>query len=308
MCTSSIRYIYCRYRQGARPEQGHYFQGAQAQPVLRYNCYCANQAQQRAKKRKQEAGKRERLKSPDIRRYVIRKLTQDWTPEQIAGKLHLGLNISYEAIYQYIYDPKVRKKQDLVSRLPRAHRKRHRKGHTRKHRKSHIPERVSIDQRPQYIEKRKQPGHWESDTMSSRQSPEVIGTSLERLSRYLLLAKLKKNGSTQVREATNRRLSRYPQNMRQTITYDNGAENVDHQKVNKVLGTKSYFCNPYSSWERGSVENAIGLVRRYLPKKTDFSRISKKDLYKIQQRLNNRPRKCLDFKTPNEVFKAKCCT
>ena len=116
-----------------------------------YNYYCSNQAQQRAKKRKQEAGKRDRLKNPDIRRYVIRKLKQDWTPELIAGKLpldHPGLNISYEAIYQYIYDPKVRKKQDLVSCLPRAHRKRHRKGHTRKHRESHIPERVSIDQRP----------------------------------------------------------------------------------------------------------------------------------------------------------------
>ena len=257
------------------------------------------------------AGKRDRLKSPDIRRYVIKKLKQDWTPELIAGKLpldHPGLNISYEAIYQYIYDPKVRKKQDLVSYLPRAHRKRHRKGHTRKHRKSHIPERISIDQRPTYIEKRKQPGHWESDTISSRQSPQAIGTSLERVSRYILLAKLKKNGSAQVREATNRRLSRYPQHMRRTITYDNGAENVEHQKINKVLDTKSYFCNPYRSWERGAVENAIGLVRRYLPKKTDFSKVSKRDLYKIQQRLNNRPRKCLDFKTPNEVFKAKCCT
>ena len=276
-----------------------------------YNYYCSNQAQQRAKKRKQVAGKRDRLKSPDIRRYVIKKLKQDWTPELIAGKLpldHPGLNISYEAIYQYIYDPKVRKKQDLVSYLPRAHRKRHRKGHTRKHRKSHIPERISIDQRPTYIEKRKQPGHWESDTISSRQSPQAIGTSLERVSRYILLAKLKKNGSAQVREATNRRLSRYPQHMRRTITYDNGAENVEHQKINKVLGTKSYFCNPYRSWERGAVENAIGLVRRYLPKKTDFSKVSKRDLYKIQQRLNNRPRKCLDFKTPNEVLKAKCCT
>ena len=165
-----------------------------------YNYYCSNQAQQRAKKRKQVAGKRDRLKSPDIRRYVIKKLKQDWTPELIAGKLpldHPGLNISYEAIYQYIYDPKVRKKQDLVSYLPRAHRKRHRKGHTRKHRKSHIPERISIDQRPTYIEKRKQPGHWESDTISSRQSPQAIGTSLERVSRYILLAKHEFNKEVQ---------------------------------------------------------------------------------------------------------------
>ncbi len=96
--------------------------------------------------------------------------------------------------------------------------------------------------------------------------------------------------------------------MRKSITYDNGSENGQHQRVNEVLGTKSYFCKPFHSWERGAVENAIGLVRRYLPKKTDFSKVSKHELKKIQNRINNRPRKCLNFKTPAEVFKSKCCT
>jgi len=96
--------------------------------------------------------------------------------------------------------------------------------------------------------------------------------------------------------------------MRRTITYDNGSENVEHQKVNKVLGTQSYFCNPYCSWERGSVENTIGLVRRYLPKKTDFSEVSEVQLKTIESLINSRPRKCLDFKTPAEVFNRKCCT
>lgn len=276
-----------------------------------YNCYCANTAQRRVERRKREAGERERLKGPIIRRYVGAKLKKGWSPELIAGRLrreHPGLSISHEAIYQYIYNPEVLKTQNLIPFLVRTHRKRLRRGHTKKHRKSHIPGRVSIDQRPRHAEKRKQPGHWESDTMTSRQSTDAIGACLERCSRYLHLAKLSKNGSSEVRETINRRLSRHPPHMRRTITYDNGSENVEHHRVNKVLGTTSYFCNPYRSWERGSVENAIGLVRRYLPKKTDFSRVSKQQLKKIERLLNHRPRKCLDFKTPAEVFKDKCCT
>ena len=93
-----------------------------------------------------------------------------------------------------------------------------------------------------------------------------------------------------------------------TLTYDNGSENVDHQQVNRALGTRSYFCDPYCSWQRGSVENAIGLVRRYLPKKTDFAHVSMAQLKTIETRINNRPRKCLDFRTPAEVFKLTCCT
>ncbi len=276
-----------------------------------HECYGANAAQRRAECRKREAGKRKRLKHPAIRAYVTTKLKQEWSSEQIAGRLPLdrpGLSICHEAIYQYVYHPQVRKHLDLVTYLARAHRKRFRRGHTNKHRKIHIPERVSIDQRPAYIEKRRQPGHWEADTITSRQSKEAIGVCLERSSRYLHLAKLDKNGSTPVRKSINRRLSRHPPHMRRTITYDNGAENVEHLKVNKVLGTKSYFCRAFHSWERGAVENGIGLVRRYLPKKTDFSKVSPRHLKQIQCKLNNRPRKCLDFKTPSEVFSAKCCT
>ncbi len=273
--------------------------------------YSGLQAHRRAEKRKREAGKRKRLKNPVIRRYVETKLKQGWSPELIAGRLpeeRPSAGISHEAIYQYIYDPKVRKQRDLVACLSRAHKKRKPRWHTRKHRESHIPDRISIDRRPRYIEKRKQPGHWESDTIISRESKQALGACLERSSRYLHLAKLAKNGPSEVAEAINRRLGRHPPHMRKSITYDNGSENGQHQRVNEVLGTKSYFCKPFHSWERGAVENAIGLVRRYLPKKTDFSKVSKHELKKIQNRINNRPRKCLNFKTPAEVFKSKCCT
>ena len=276
-----------------------------------YDRYGANQAQKRAERRKSEAGRRPLLKNDRIRRYVIGKLELGWSPEQIAGRLtrdHPELRISHEAIYQYIYNPQVRRTQELIHLLVRSHKKRQARGHTRRHRKSHIPDRVSIDRRPIYVEKRKQPGHWESDTIISRQSKEAIGVCLERSTRFVHLAKLEKKGASDLAEALNRRLGRHPPHMRRTITYDNGSENTQHTRVNRVLGTTSYFCHPFQSWQRGAVENVIGLVRRYLPKKTDFSKISSDQLKIIQNSINNRPRKCLDYKTPLEVFKDKRCT
>lgn len=111
-----------------------------------------------------------------------------------------------------------------------------------------------------------------------------------------------------MRVALNRRLARLPDRLRQSITYDNGSENVEHLRVNTVPGTRSYFCEPYHSWEKGTVENTVGLVRRFLPKKTDFAKVRVGDIKKIEYWLNHRPRKCLNFQTPAEAFKAECCT
>lgn len=272
-----------------------------------YDVYLAHKAHTRAKDRKQESGQRPRLKNKQIRRYVIRKLKQEWSPEQIAGKLnefHPDLKISHEAIYQFIYDKRTLKTMNLKMYLPRANRKRRPRGHSRKHKDLHIPRRVSIDQRPRYIEKRKQIGHWESDTVISRASKASLVVVLERKTRYAKITKIKAKHARPVSSAINRRLGRLPVHARKTITYDNGSENVEHERINKVLGTQSYFCNPYHSWEKGSVENTIGLIRRFLPKKTDIAKISKEQIKFIENRLNNRPRKCLKFKTPHEVFTA----
>ncbi|MDA0701031.1 MAG: IS30 family transposase [Bacteroidetes bacterium] len=301
---SHIGQILCRHKSSISRELTR-----NRSPV--YHCYHATAAGKRAKQRKSEAGRRDRLKCPEIRRYVASKLELGWSPELIAGRIgvdHPDLRISHEAIYQYVYDPKIRKHLDLVPYLIRAHKKRQCRKHSRRHRKSHIPDRVSIDQRPSRVTDRKQPGHWEADTAISRQSKDALGVFLERTSRYPQLAKLPRKAAVPLRKALTRRLSRHPPHMRRTITYDNGSENVDHQQVNQVLGTRSYFCDPYCSWQRGSVENAIGLVRRYLPKKTDFAHVSKAQLKTIETRINNRPRKCLDFSTPAEVFKLTCCT
>jgi len=270
-----------------------------------YNVYLPHRAHKRAKKRKKQAGQRIRLKNKKIMTDVIEKLHLGWSPEQIAGSISgrlSGQAISHEAIYQFIYDRGTRKHIDLRQCLARKHRKRLPYGHSRKHRKLHIPERVPITERPSYVNERCEVGHWEVDTVISRQSAPALGIALERISRKVHIAKLAAKTAKELRMALNRRLSRHPEPMRKTITYDNGSENVQHILVNKTLGTVSYFCQPYHSWEKGSVENAIGLIRRFLPKKTDFATISKEQIKYIETLLNNRPRKCLDYKTPHEVF------
>lgn len=277
---------------------------------LIYNVYLSHRAQQRAAERKSAAHQRPRLKHSMIRCYVTRKLKQGWSPEQIAGRLSIeypALSISHEAIYQYLYDSRVRQNNDLVAYLPRAHKRRQLKGHRHTHRSLHIPHRISIDERPASISTRKQFGHWETDSVISRQSTAALNVSVERKSRFSQITKMTQKSAQQTRCALTRTLSRLPLHARRTVTYDNGSENVEHFRVNEVLGTQSYFCNPYRSWEKGTNENTIGLIRRLYPKKTNFNHVSRTDVKALERRLNNRPRKCLSFKTPFEVFSA-CCT
>jgi IS30 family transposase len=269
--------------------------------------YLSHKAQERAVKRNRESHRRPRLKSDCIRQYVEKHIHLGWSPELIAGRLaikHPGLSISHEAIYQWIYQ----EAPHLILSLVRAHRKRKHRGYSRKHRTSHIPERISIQKRPKIVLQRLQLGHWETDTISCRKSYQAVQVTVERKARYAKLAKLNAKTSRAMSVALIRRLSRYPTPLRLSITYDNGPENAEHLRTNKVLGTCSYFCEPFHSYERGTVENTIGLVRRFLPKKTNLAKISQVHLSKIEYWLNNRPRKCLGFKTPAEVFKAGCCT
>lgn len=270
-----------------------------------YDVYLPHKAQERSDKRNQQTHRRRRLKDALIRRYVIGKLKIGWSPEYIAGRIPIdypGYRISHETIYQYIYAPEVREGINLVPYLARAYKRRLRRGYSRKHTKTHIPSRISIEKRPKYIGKRKQYGHWEVDTVVSRSSPSALVVAAERVSRLTKITRIDRKESSQLRKAVNRRLSHCPQHLRRTITYDNGSENVQHQRLNVELGTKSYFCNPYHSWEKGTVENIIGLIRRFLPKKTDFATIPIKYIKKIERMLNNRPKKCLNFRTPLEIF------
>jgi len=270
-------------------------------PPVHQGYYVPHKAHERAMGRKRAAGQREWLKNSKLQRHVEKMLKAGWSPELITGRLKQkgrSSTASHESIYRWVYE----KRPDLIGCLPRRHKQRYKKGHSRKHRKSHIPNRISLAERPVAADRRKEFGHWEADAMVSRASKAAAQVLVERKSRYTKLTRVKQKTASQTRKVINRRLARYPQAVRRSITYDNGSENTEHEQVNKVLGTRSYFCAPYRSWEKGTVENTIGLVRRFIPKKMDLAKLTKEDIRFVERRLNNRPRKCLGFQTPAEVF------
>lgn len=267
-----------------------------------YNCqYRANIADQRARERQTKAQAKVRLPHPELRQVVENQIEEGWSPEQIAGRLAIDnptLKTNYESIYQYVYTERT----DLIVYLRRHHRKRRKRGSAAHKHSSRIPNPTFIDQRPEVINLRQEYGHWEADTMVSRISKPVVQVVSERKSRKVKLNKLPAKESAHMANALIMSFSSLPEELRKSFTYDNGTENADHEIVNEALNAVSYFCHPYHSWEKGTVENTIGLVREYLPKKTDFSNITKWQLEQIENKLNNRPRKCLQFLTPNEVF------
>jgi IS30 family transposase len=269
-----------------------------------YKRYTPCQAHARAEQRWVTVHRRPRLKNDLIRQYVIKNIEEGWSPEQIAGRLpidHLGQFISHEAIYQFIYDLQTENRLELIQDLRRAHKKRKAKGIGRKEKKTKIPNRIPIDARPLSVEKRKQYGHWEGDTMISRKSKVALHTMVERKSRLLLLSRLDRKSATETSKTIIKRLGKLPVKGRRTLTLDNGTENAKHEKVTAKLGLKCYFAWPYAAWQRGANEHANGLIRWYLPKGTDFSKIDKDQLKRIEHLINSRPRKCLGYKTPLEV-------
>lgn len=212
------------------------------------------------------------------------------------------MRISHEAIYQYIYMPNVRREENLVGCLARAHRRRQCKGHRHTHRNTHIPQRISILQRPPVVEHRQQFGHWERDGIETRKGRTGLSVLVERKSRFVKITKISARTARNTSTSMTRILARYPKGMRRSVTYDNGKENVEHVRVNRILGTKSYFCEPFHSWEKGTIENTIGLIRRVFPKSTNFDCVTKKQLTALERRMNNRPRKRLNYSTPNQIF------
>jgi IS30 family transposase len=269
-----------------------------------YNRYTPCRAQVRSCERKSQANSHQRLKNDQIRQYVREKLAQGWSPELIAGRLKkdlAGCSISHEAIYQYIYHPRTPDRLEMIGQLRRAHRKRRAKGLNRKEKKTKIPNRISIENRPHSVDTRWQFGHWEGDSLVSRKSQAALNSLTERKSRLLLLTRLDRKGATETNQAVVRRLKIFSKSGRKTLTLDNGTENAHHEKLTAILGIQCYFAHPYSAWQRGTNEHINGLIRWYLPKGTDFAKITKEQIAQIEFLINNRPRKCLGFKTPFEV-------
>jgi IS30 family transposase len=271
-------------------------------PPFRNVRYRGNRAHQRAAERSRQSHARQRLANPAVRAYVQSHLVNDrWTPEAISGRLpldHPGLSTNYESIYQWIY----RERRDLIKYLPRAHKKRRKRPPIPKKNGSKIPNRVDITERPEHIQKREQAGHWEVDTVVSRQSSVCVSVLVERKSRFYIVIRMKDKSARSMRRALKKALRRLPPRLRRTLTYDNGLENVLHEMTDNELGTRSYFCKPYHSWEKGSIENRNGILRRYFPKKHDWELTGQREINKVVDRINSTPMKCLGYRTPAEVF------
>lgn len=267
-------------------------------------------AQHLSRERGLKSQRQRALKNPRIWDYVVEKLRCGWSPEQIAGRLrkrNYGKTvICHETIYKYIYSSKG-KEENLREYLVRAHKKRYPK-HGRKSYRRGIANRVSIDLRPKTINTRKTFGHWEADVVEGRGHSGGIQTLLERKTRFYQARLMPKIDSEFGIKAQKKMLARFPPNARQTVTFDNGKENYNHQQLYRDLGIKTYFCDPYSAWQKGSNENHNGILRRYIPKKTDLTSVPQWELDFIIEEINNRPRKCLEYETPKEAFKKELKT
>jgi IS30 family transposase len=275
--------------------------------------YVAIHAQRLKQERAKLSHKQQILNMPKhtaLRAYVEQHLHDGRSPEQIAGRLikdypdDLNMRIGHEAIYRYIYAPQ-QAEEKLWEYLPRKQTKR-RKRPGRKVHRSHIPDRVSIHKRPKTIDRRKQFGHYEGDSVEGKRSVgDGIHTEVERVSGKLLARKVTSISSADATTAQLLMFNGLPAKARRSTTLDNGKENHGHKQLKTKLGMQAYFADPYSSWQRGCNENTNGLLRRYVPKQTDFRTLTQKDLDDIVEEINNRPRKRLDFYTPNEVFSRK---
>lgn len=211
--------------------------------------------------------------------------------------------VSNESIYQWIYADA----PHLIGYLPRSHEERFPRRTGRKTRRTTIPDRTPIDLRPPEANTRQQPGRWESDLMIGR-GRAALQNAVERTGRLVRLRRVGNKSAKASRCASASHLKSLPSALRRSITHDNGTENAEHGLLNQELNTRSFFCAPYHSWEKGSVENRNGLVRRFFPKRRDFDTITDQQTRQVEDWINNRPMKCLGFKSPNQVFDDLCFT
>ena len=269
--------------------------------------YTPRLANNRAIKKRSCRGKSKIDTDAVLHSYVITQLKIGWSPEQIAATA--PSNISHEAIYQYIYAQVYRNghglvklgKEDLRPYLARRKKRRTPQGLRRSYRVLSGPL-PSIDDRPAIADLRTEIGHWEDDLIVSRESSDNLKTINERVSGLVFISRVNNGTSEASDRAVTDRLKAVPKQYRKTLTRDRGSENVRYKKLATDLGIQIFFAHAYSSWERGSNENLNGLIRRYLPKKTDFRLISDEQIKHIEYLLNSRPRKRLGWKTPYEVF------
>jgi len=289
----------------------------EGRPRIGRGKYNADVRQKEVEQKRGNQGRKSKFEYEELKNYVIKKMKEeDWSPEQISIRLPIEyrknkkMRISYESIYQYVYaqvhrggNGVVKKDcEDLRVYLPRRHQRRAKKGFRKAQKMERVGNLPSIEDRPKEVEKRKNVGNWEDDCIVSRQSKARIKSINERKSGVVLLGKMKGGTSEESTRVVCEKLSKIPSPYLKSLTRDRGTENMGWKEIEKSLNMKVYFAHAYSSYERGSNENLNGLVRRYFPKKTDFAKVTEKELLRVEKLLNNRPRKRFRGKTPYEVL------
>lgn len=274
--------------------------------------YRPDVAHGRALARRARRGIRPRLKNEAIRMYAVEKLKLGWSPEQISIRLPIdreGQSVSHEAVYQYVYAQVYRGgngavkegREDLRPYLARRHTRRQKKGF-RRARQAERPVLPSIEDRPASVGRRRELGHWEDDTMVSRESAGRFKTINERVAGIVLIGKMQDGSIAESNRVVRERLGGIPQEYRKTLTRDRGTENFGYKEIEAALAMRCFFAHAYCSQERGSNENLNGLIRRFFPKKTDLAEVTDEEVKRVEYLLNTRPRKRLGGKTPLEVL------
>ena len=275
--------------------------------------YRAFSASRRAKAAasSRKRGKRKIEKQEGLLSYVTEKLQREWSPQEISKRLKIeyawdmNMQVSHEAIYQYIYVlPRGELKQLLIKglRQERKHRRPQKRGDTTETR-GKIANMLSIEERPAEVAERSVPGHWEGDLILGKYKHSALGTLVERTTRYTILVPLGEHkDAASVREAYAEAFKSLPAELKKSLTYDQGKEMSEHEQFTIDTGIQVYFAHPGSPWERGTNENTNGLIRQYFPKGTDFTQVSKEQILEVQRKLNDRPRRALGYLKPDEVI------
>lgn len=273
-----------------------------------HGVYVAIHAEAKAEERQWEkAHAKQPLKNPDVYSYVTKHLRDGWSPDQIAGRLKRDHPndrywwITAETIYRWIYQEEQQVCDQPWYEYLRRKQKRRRKYKGRKVHRGKIPDRVSIRERDEIVNQRAEFGHWEGDTVEGKGHRDGIHTEVERMSRKILGRKVSAIASSITSTIQQKMFITIPKRARRSTTLDNGRENHMHQKLWEI-GMKTYFADPYSSWQRGTNEHGNWHIRYYFPKGTDFRTVSDEELYDVIEEINNRPRKILSYQTANEVF------
>ncbi len=274
-------------------------------PAVSHWVYWYDVAHPRAVERRTRPRHHRRRNHHALYEYVAQRLRAHWSPETIAGRLELdypgqsAMRVSHETVYRWIFrDAQAGGQLYRCLRLSHKRRRRQRRyGSLR----GLIPGRVSIAERPAVVEARKRFGDWEGDTLYGRRTRVCLLTQVERKSRYLIAGKIDDRRASTVARRKIEQFSLVPKRWRRTLTLDNGKEFAAFKTVEQATGLSVFFADAYCAWQRGTNENTNGLLRRYFPKGTDFSLISDDQLAFVVHALNNRPRKCLGYRTPHEI-------